>query len=556
MYIKVEDTTAVRWFLTSLVSIFFREVETRNSHTVPVRGPVILVCAPHWSQFVDAVLVMSTNRRPIKFLTAAKTMRRRFVGAFSRYLGCIPVERPQDLATKGKGTISAATGATTVVGKDTQFTKDLTPGSGFAVDGHVFKVEKVISDTEAEVRDGPSEGFKDVAFKVYPRLNHDDLYEMVYDALKRGEAIGIFPEGGSHDGSMLLPFKAGVAQMALGAMAAGSPPVRLIPVGLTYFHGHRFRSRAMVEFGDPISIEQDMVEAYRNGGDAKRGAFDKLLKRVQEAVEAVTITAPDYETLKLLWAGRRLYKPENLELSTEQTQQLTIRFSEAYVQLKNEPEVQALRSDLAVYNDALRAAGLHDHEVVQTTVLQESEIFSGVLQKGFLVLIQTVVLIPFMVFGLPILFACRVVSTFKARAAAASSAVKEHGRDVVATWKVLTALMIVPICLVLYSILLGQLIHPRLTGISWCLLPIIMLGSLHLWDHYTDLVKQLRGLLALMISKQQTVELYYQRCKLKRRIRALVNRAADDMGIDRMFDEKDFMGEADHGLELDELLSM
>lgn len=41
--------------------------------------------------------------------------------------------------------------------------------------------------------------------------------------------------------------------MALGAQE-GHPDVKvaIVPVGLNYFHGHRFRSRAYVEFGDPI----------------------------------------------------------------------------------------------------------------------------------------------------------------------------------------------------------------------------------------------------------------------------------------------------------------
>ncbi len=38
---------------------------------------------------------------------------------------------------------------------------------------------------------------------------------MVFDHLLDDGCIGIFPEGGSHD---LLPLKAGVAVMALGAM--------------------------------------------------------------------------------------------------------------------------------------------------------------------------------------------------------------------------------------------------------------------------------------------------------------------------------------------------
>ena len=54
--------------------------------------------------------------------------------------------------------------------------------------------------------------------------------------------------------------------IALGAMARyTSRNVRLFPVGMNYFNGHRFRSRALVEFGDPIDIPQQLVSAYSAG---------------------------------------------------------------------------------------------------------------------------------------------------------------------------------------------------------------------------------------------------------------------------------------------------
>ena len=43
------------------------------------------------------------------------------------------------------------------------------------------------------------------------------MYEEVWTALRNNEAIVIFPEGGSHDRSDLLPLKAGVCIMAMGA---------------------------------------------------------------------------------------------------------------------------------------------------------------------------------------------------------------------------------------------------------------------------------------------------------------------------------------------------
>lgn len=45
------------------------------------------------------------------------------------------------------------------------------------------------------------------------------MYDKVWEALNNEDCIGIFPEGGSHDRTDLLPLKAGVCIMALGMMA-------------------------------------------------------------------------------------------------------------------------------------------------------------------------------------------------------------------------------------------------------------------------------------------------------------------------------------------------
>ena len=59
------------------------------------------------------------------------------------------------------------------------------------------------------------------------------MYAKVYKKLSDGGCIGIFPEGGSHDRTDLLPLKAGVALMALGAMAENaSCQVQIVPVSL------------------------------------------------------------------------------------------------------------------------------------------------------------------------------------------------------------------------------------------------------------------------------------------------------------------------------------
>ena len=104
--------------------------------------------------------------------------------------------------------------------------------------------------------------------------------------------------GGSHDRTDLLPLKAGVSLMALGAMANNpNLKVKLVPVGLSYFHAHRFRSRAVIEFGSPLDVPMEFVEMFKEGGAKKREAVGKFLDIIYDALKTVTLRAPDYDTL-------------------------------------------------------------------------------------------------------------------------------------------------------------------------------------------------------------------------------------------------------------------
>lgn len=40
---KISDSKFVQWFLNSLVYIFFRDIDTRNSHQIPAKGPLLFV---------------------------------------------------------------------------------------------------------------------------------------------------------------------------------------------------------------------------------------------------------------------------------------------------------------------------------------------------------------------------------------------------------------------------------------------------------------------------------------------------------------------------------
>ena len=86
--------------------------------------------------------------------------------------------------------------------------------------------------------------------------------------------------------------------MALGAMANNpNVQVKIVPVGLSYFHAHRFRSRAVVEFGTALDVPPELVDMFKVGGVQKREAVAKFLDLIYDGLKTVTIRAPDYDTL-------------------------------------------------------------------------------------------------------------------------------------------------------------------------------------------------------------------------------------------------------------------
>jgi len=84
--------------------------------------------------------------------------------------------------------------------------------------------------------------------------------------------------------------------MALGALnVRPDSGLKIVPCGMNYFHAHKFRSRAVVEFGNAIDVDKEILEAYSKG--ERRDAIGQLLDKIYNGLMTVTVTSPDYDTL-------------------------------------------------------------------------------------------------------------------------------------------------------------------------------------------------------------------------------------------------------------------
>mgnify|MGYP006145372429 CR=1 FL=1 len=93
--------------------------------------------------------------------------------------------------------------------------------------------------------------------------------------------------------------------------------------------GHRFRSRVFVDIGDALTVPPGLLSRYLAGGEQKRAATDELMKMVNSALTALTISAPDYETLEFFWTLRRLIKTSS-KLSLDEQTELACKFAAGY----------------------------------------------------------------------------------------------------------------------------------------------------------------------------------------------------------------------------------
>ena len=99
--------------------------------------------------------------------------------------------------------------------------------------------------------------------------------------------VALFPEGISHDESMLQPLKTGAARISLGAAVDDAVAgVEIVPVGLSYDAKATFRSRALVHVGVPQEVDS-WAERYR--ADGHRAVRD-LTAEMAERLSAVSPT--------------------------------------------------------------------------------------------------------------------------------------------------------------------------------------------------------------------------------------------------------------------------
>jgi 1-acyl-sn-glycerol-3-phosphate acyltransferase len=371
------------------------------------------------------------------------------------------------------------------------------------------------------------------AVPVYRHEEHDGkvdnskAFDKLYEVIERGDCMGIFPEGVSHTESQLTKLKTGAARIALSVAQRGKVKVTIIPCGLNYMHRHRFRSQVLIEFGEPIVVDGEWIDDFK---DDERETVRKLTDYLADALAAVTLNAPDWSTLRFVQAARRLYKPASATLAPSEYVELNRRFVEAYLNMAEEPETVEFRKTVDDYQSRLDVLGLKDYQL--RTKISVGKAFSRLLVRSVSLMLLLPVAIPGVLLHLPVgWLAAYVGDRFS------------YEEDDIATLKVFASMALLPILYLLAAFLIGSYF-----GMVWAIVAVVGLTisfSASIW-----VIEAQATLLASMVSilrrtrlRAEIENLHATRADLVEKVRQMVDRGYD-LDEPRMFSEQDFAATA------------
>ena len=450
----------IQLVLSAALRLFFRRIETYGAGRVPLTEPLIFVLN-HPNGLIDPALVFCALPRRISFLAKSTLFTLPILGRLLRAVDALPVYRRVDAPA-------------------------------------------------------------DVSLN---RLTFRRCREL----LRRNRCIAIFPEGRSHNETSLLPVKTGAARIALGALAAGDESeqatlqsLKIVPVGLYYTAKTRFRSEALLRFGEPFAVAPAEPDALDEGGEPPREAVAALSQQIERALREVTLNVPDDEELEAVARAEQLfssiYESLNFRQPLAAEFDLRRRFAEALTRTPRPlpAGVERLRARLREYEQDLGRFGIVPENL---SVLAHSRwrVFRHfLLRLGVVLLLSPLVLV-----GALLHLPAYLLSTLF------SKLFRKHGvDDITPTVKILAAVVLMPLTwLVLAGVVYFRLGWPPALA-SVPAAAACGYVALRALEEAYDLRGWFRASLLLARDRRRFLRLLLERRSLHREVRRLVERDA------------------------------
>lgn len=330
-------------------------------------------------------------------------------------------------------------------------------------------------------------------------------FALCRELLKKGGAIALFPEGVSHDAPKVLPAKTGAARIAIGAVSVGENPMELyiVPVGLFYTSKTKFRSEALLHFGEPFPVKPAELD---EDGQPPKGPVKELTRKIEEAIKEVTVNAETDAELQTAQIAERIFAAadENSNLSDK------LEFQRKYLaEQDDDDDTSELRAKLVAYDKKLDGLGL---EAEHLSLSQMDKGF--VMWRAFVMALPLILLSPFAIIGIVLHYIPYKLCDI------ASKMFTKHGEDdIVSTVKFLAGMVFMPLTWLIAA------------GVAWYFfgwivalvsVPVMILcaaSALYTLEEVQELKGWAKAILLFLRKKETFLRLFVERRELLEELR-------------------------------------
>jgi 1-acyl-sn-glycerol-3-phosphate acyltransferase len=331
------------------------------------------------------------------------------------------------------------------------------------------------------------------------------------EVLAERGAIALFPEGKSHSQPGLQPLRTGAARIVLEAERKHPGlGVRIVPVGLLFDAKETFRSRALVQVGEPLDPAPEIAMPESDPMAAVRA----LTARIDDALQEVTLNYETWEDARLIARAADLYRRRAPELPGRGrlSEGFTYRraFLEGYERLRERhPDRVAAAADaVREYDRLLRAFGLRDDQVA--AAYPPSPVLRFVGRTLLLLLLHLPVAVVGTLLSYPVY---RIVGPLVRRLT--------RDPDQVATLKVIGSFFFFPLAWLAEGWLAGHYFGPWIGTAVALAAPITGYGALLFHDRRAVFWSEARAYLILRTRKRLAAELKARREAVLRQVEEL-----------------------------------
>ncbi|MBV1897235.1 MAG: 1-acyl-sn-glycerol-3-phosphate acyltransferase [Rhodobacteraceae bacterium] len=347
-------------------------------------------------------------------------------------------------------------------------------------------------------------------------------YAATWDLLDAGGVLALFPEGVSHNDPFIKPMKPGTARIVLEAERHRGPlNITIIPVGLNFEANTKFRSRILMQIGEPLKIS-DVVQSYTQAERQERTKYVRQLnQRIHDGLIAVSPSFETWEEARLVGRTADIWGQHELAPLTEvdfvEAVALRRDFAQGYHWMrKHHPERTAAFWDtMFEYDQLLTTAGLQDRQIGQN--------YPAISAFGFALrlIAKLAIRLPLSLVGAVLNLIPLQISAFVGRG---------NDADKRATWLIFSSVIVFPLIWTLQAILAGA-IADRCCGSVWGWVagvtiflagPVLGRFSLTYFDFRRQLTHQLRAWLVLRTRKNLSEKLVRTRKELLAELTELV----------------------------------